>query len=163
MGHGVGFALHLIGVVDPVSSFEEGAAGVSGGLKVLHVGLEKRKFLFGERGVFACFFVPKEREGFTPIALAGEEPVTEFVLNLAGAFAFAVEPVDDFCFGFGSRKPVEEAGVGCGAVSGEALPVFVTFWLDDLCDGELKLLSEFKVALIVSCLLYTSPSPRDRG
>ena len=87
MGHGVGFALELVGVVDPIGGAQKRAAGVAGGLEVFHLGLEKGEFAFGERGVVAGLFVPKERKGFAPVALTGEEPVAQFKLDFASAFA----------------------------------------------------------------------------
>jgi hypothetical protein len=40
LGHGVGFALEGVAVVDPVGAVDEGATGVAGGLEVLHLRLE---------------------------------------------------------------------------------------------------------------------------
>ena len=147
--HGVGFALELVGVIDPIGGAQKGATGVAGGLEVFHLGLEKGEFAFGERGVVAGLFVPKEREGLAPVALAREKPVAEFKLNFAGAFAFALEPVDDFSFGFFSGEAVEEVRVYGGSVAGETLPVFVAFGLHHLGDGELELFGELEVAFVV--------------
>ena len=69
LGHGVGFAFELIGVVDPIGRAEKGATGVASGLEVFHLGLEKGQLVFGNGRVFASFLVPKKGEGFAPVAL----------------------------------------------------------------------------------------------
>ena len=111
MGHGVGFTLELVAVVDPVGAVDEGAAGVAGGLEVLHLGLEKREFGFGNGGVLAGFLVPKKGEGLSPVTLAGEEPVAEFELDFLFAFFVFDEPVNDLLFGVFGFETIEEAGV----------------------------------------------------
>ena len=170
MGHGVGFALELVGVVDPVGGTQEGATGVAGGLEVFHLGLEKGEFAFGERGVVAGLFVPKEREGFAPVTLAGEEPVAEFELDFAGAFAFAFQPVDDFGFGFFGGQLIKIAPIASGILKSPStwrpdwhilpLPVYASSnvdqhtaawitWSDNLSNWEAELFGEFEVAFVV--------------
>jgi hypothetical protein len=88
--HGVGFALGGIGVADPVGGLDERAAGVAGGFEVFEVRLEEREFGIGDGAVFAVF--PDDGEGFSPVALTGEEPVAEFELDAATAEVVRFEP-----------------------------------------------------------------------
>ncbi len=115
LGHGVGLAGVAGDFAEPVGGFGEGAAGVAGGAEVVELGLEEGELVFGE-GMVLALGVPEDGEGFAPVALAGEEPIAEFVLGAWLAFAVVLEPAGDGFFSLGCGEAVEELGVDGDAV-----------------------------------------------
>ena len=93
--------------------------------------------------------LPGQREGLAPVALAGEQPVAELVLDAALALACFFQPGDGLGFGFSGGEAVEEAGVHGGARIGVALPIGIAVGLDDLNNRQLELLRELEVPLVV--------------
>ncbi len=65
--------------------------------------------------------LPHDRKRLTPVALTREQPVAEFVLDAALAFAVRLEPIDHLRLGIGSRKSVKKAGVDGDAGVGDGL------------------------------------------
>src|SRR5699024_12511663 len=60
----------------------------------VHMGQYDRKLVLGQRGGVA-FLVVDDRERLAPVALSGEQPVTQFVLDGSAAVSVLLQPVDD--------------------------------------------------------------------
>ena len=147
LGHGVGFADGAVGQLDPVAGLAEQGLGGAGRLVVVERRGEQRQF--GIRYGVVLAVLPSQREGLAPVALAGEQPVAELVLDAALAFACFFQPVDDLGLGFGGGETIEEARVDGGAWIGVALPIGIAGRLDHLEDRQLELLRELEVPLVV--------------
>ena len=107
-------------------------------------------------------------ERFAPVALAAEEPVTEFVFDRFFALVAGGEPGGGGGFGLGDGHAVEVESVGIGGVDeftfagpacftceyGFDVGIFgggsLGIRCDDALDRDVENLSEFKVAGIVS-------------
>ena len=63
---------------------------------------------------------PDNGKRFAPVALAGEEPVAEFVINRAAAQGVFFQPGDHLFLRFGCGQSVEKTGVHREAFAGEA-------------------------------------------
>src|SRR5690606_19027194 len=87
-----------------------------------------------------------QRKGFTPVALAGKEPVAQLVLNLLAAdaplFQFADHPLNGLVF----LQTVEEVRIHQVSVADEG--EFAPFKNSN--HGESKFLSEFKIPLVMA-------------
>ena len=86
LGHGVGLALGVapaLGAlgIDPVGHLGERALAVVGQLVAVHLRQDERQLLFGH-GHPAALRAVDEGDGLTPVALAGEDPVAQLVVDL---------------------------------------------------------------------------------
>ncbi len=160
LGHGVGFADEFdavgVGLVEPfLGSPGERWVGSSLGFEVVHVGRDDGEFIEGdgadEAGGVAVGveFVP-EWERFAPVALSGEEPVAEAVVDGLFAESGFGEPGGDFCFDFCGGEAGELAGVDGDAFAGEANRIRIIRRLDNRRHRKMERLRELKVARVVS-------------
>ena len=154
--HGVGLALGRAaalraGGVDPVGHLGDGALAVVGRLVALDLRQNERQLLLGN-GHPAARRAVDQRNGLAPIALAGEHPVTQLVVDLLMAPALLdgipLHRGDSLLDG----HAVEEAGVDHDArivLEREGLLGDVAA-LDDLDDGDMERGGEVPVALVVA-------------
>ena len=110
------------------------------------------------QGVDAAVLVPHDREGLTPVALAGEEPVAQAVGDRAAADALGLQPADHGGLGLVLAHAVDVqvalGGVHDDAVTGVGLgaqvdAVGVVGRADGLDDVDVVLGGEGVVALVV--------------
>ena len=101
------------------------------------------------RFIIVSFGDPGNGDGLAPVALAGEDPVTE--LEVDGGFALAVcfKFLDDLGFALVGTHAGVFAGVDHLAYGGEG--EFGAFFraFDDLADGDVELSGKFEVAVVV--------------
>ena len=86
-------------------------------LVVVELGQRQRQLAFGNDLVLVA--VPDDGKRLAPIALAGEEPVAQLVLDAARAELLFLQPVDHLRLGLGGGQAVEETGIDGDALAGE--------------------------------------------
>ena len=87
-----------------------------------------------------------DRDRAAPVALAGDEPVAQAVVDGAVALALAVEPVDDALLGLAAGQPVE---VGTGVDQRPVAGAGQVAAVDHAADGQVVGDGEGVVALVV--------------
>ena len=120
---------------------------------VLDVGQQDRQVLLRHRHQAAAIAVD-HRDRRAPVALAGEQPVAQAVVDRPVPAPLLVEPVDDRVLGLDRRHAGEVARVDehlALGVLGVGLPVGdgAVGGRDDLADREVERLREVVVALVV--------------
>ena len=157
LGHGVCLPLGRAaaagaGGVDPLGHLADGALAVVGGLVALHLGEEQGQLVL-RQGLPAAFLAPDHGDGLAPIPLAGEDPVTELIVDLGLADALLLQPLGDGGDGVLDGQAVEEVGVDQDAglvLGGEGGLLHVLAAGDHLYDLTPELLGELAVAVVVS-------------
>src|SRR5438132_12040978 len=99
---------------------------------------------------------PDDREGFTPIALPGKQPVPQLVIDrsLPGLVLFQI--FDDAALGLGSSHTVYKTGIFGNALARKAellwfFALLIGMWrLDNKPDFELKFFCKLKIAFIMA-------------
>ena len=126
MGHRVGLAqrrLAGLGVrgLEPIERGGQLSLRIAAGFEVLEIGENHREVavLHG----FGLTVNEKDWEGLAPISLPREQPVSELVVDLAGAVPVLLEPIDHARFRRLDIEPVQELAVDCGAVAQVSLAV----------------------------------------
>ena len=154
--HGVGLALGGAAAlrafrVDPVGHLGDGALAVVGRLVALDLRQNERQLLLGN-GHPAARRAVDQRNGLAPIALAGEHPVTQLVVDLLMAPALLDGILLHRGDGLLDGHAVEEAGVDHDArivLEREGLLGDVAA-LDHLDDGDMECGGEVPVALVMA-------------
>ena len=107
-------------------------------------------------------------DGFAPVALAGEDPIAQAVVDRAPAQALLLQVAGDLLLGLRRRKAVDELGVDGCPVSEESLLVEQFRQevaarpgqgFDHRADRQVELLGEFKIALVVRRDRHDGPGP----
>ena len=156
LGHGVGLALcgaaaARAGGVDPVGHLGNRALAVVGRLIALDLRQNQRQLILGH-GHPAALGAGDHRNGLAPVALTGEDPVTELVVDLLVAPALLYCVFFHCGDGLFDRHAIEESGVDHDAgiiLEGKGFLRNVAA-LDDLDDRKAKLRCEIPVALVVA-------------
>ena len=155
LGHGVGFALGgaaaaRAGGVDPVGHLGQGAFAVVGGLVGFHHRQHQGQLAFGQSHPAALLAV-HQGDGLAPVALTGEDPVAQLVVDLLVAQAALLQPCGHGGDSLLDGHAVQEAGVDHDAgvvLEGEGALLDVAAG-DDLNDVAAKDLGEFPVAVVM--------------
>src|ERR1044071_4363873 len=104
---------------------------------------------------------PNNWEWLTPVSLAAEEPVAEFVINCFFAKTFAFKPGSDFCLCFAGNQSVQRdllaGGVDSNTVSDETMPILPLRRLNNLNNRQVKFCGEFKVARVMARHCHYGP------
>ena len=156
LGHGIrlalgGTAAAGAGGVDPVGHLAQGTLAVIRGLVALHLRQYQRQLLL-RQGHPAALLAVHQGNRLAPVALAGEHPVTQLVVDLLLAEALLHHVLLHGGDGLLHGHAVEEAGVdhdGAVVLGHKGLLGDIAA-LDHLDDGQTELLGEFPVALVVT-------------
>ncbi len=91
-----------------------------------------------------------DRDRTPPEPLAGQQPVTQAEVDLAGADAFGLEPLDGLGLGLGHAQPVEPFAVDGHAVTDVGLVAPILWGLDGANDRQPVGPGEIPVALVLA-------------
>ena len=98
LGHGIELALCSLGIAHPFACLGKRWFRSTRWFEIFHFWWLHREFLMGKSPVGTI--LPNDREGFPPVTLTGEKPVTQLVRNRTLPETLFLKPCDDFCFGF---------------------------------------------------------------
>ena len=113
-----------------------------------HVGQLDRQHRIRDR-MRRAVLVVDDGEGLAPVALPGEQPIAQFVLDRPAAGTIGLEPLDDRRLGVLHRHPVEESGVHQRSVTRVRLLGDTLFRTDNLDDLQTERRRELVVAGVV--------------
>ncbi len=168
--HGIGLAQAAasgfrVFVLQPVFSPGQGRLAVRGGLVVFQFGQQHGQLFFGDQAHRAVLVV-HQGEWFTPVALSGEEPVAQLVVDAGLAYALAFQPVADFLLALLHGQPVDAdfrvgrieqaafafpagfAGQHFGELQAGGLAVFLA-GAQDAFDRQVEFAGELEVAAVM--------------
>ena len=156
LGHGVSLALGGAaaagaGSVHPVGHLGDRGFAVVGGLVALYLRKQQGKLIFRYR-LPAALVTPDHGDGLAPVALAGEHPVTQLIVDLGLADALLLQPLGDDGDGVLHRQAVEEVGVDHDAgviLGGKGGLLHILAAGDYLDDLTAELFGELPVTVIV--------------
>ena len=105
--------------------------------------------IFIGHGHDPAFRAVHDGNGRAPVALAGNQPVAETVVDFFLSFALFGEIIGDLVSRVLAEPPVELQAVDADAVLAEGEHRFARFVFDDFCDGKIIFLRESEISLVV--------------
>ena len=104
-------------VADPVRRPRQRRLAGAGGFEIVQRRRDERQLDSGDGLVLAV--LPDDRERLAPVALPGEEPVAQFVIDRAPAEALLFQPGGDLALRLRSRQAVDQRRIDRDAFADE--------------------------------------------
>src|SRR5205809_458898 len=95
------------------------------------------------------FPAPDDWDWLTPVTLAAEQPIAEFVINHASAELFVFQPLRDFRFCFDGREAVQEIRINRDAIADVTNGFLAAGSLHYFTDRQIEFVRELEIASVV--------------